>query len=138
MKKRYVFIFAILIAILITAGFAYSACTDITVKKEEEYFYKINTLLRDMDFYTAKTTDNTIELYDSENTLTDTIAFDDYDKSISLVYIRKEGSVIYFITSAAVDDEWGVMYINDDSNNILDGVKSIKRIGGNSYQYSTM
>ncbi len=123
--------------ILITACFACSACTN-TIADENDYFYKINALLKDKDFYTAKTADNAIELYDSERTLIDTIAFDDYDKSISLVYIRKEGSVIYFITSAAVDDEDGIMYINDDSNGVLDGVKSIKRIGGNSYQYSTM
>lgn len=49
----------------------------------------------------------------------------------------KDGSTVWFIISGSVDDEQGIIFINDDSNSVLDGIKSIERIGGNSYYYST-
>ncbi len=38
---------------------------------------------------------------------------------------------------SAVDDEKGIMFVNDDSDGILDGIHSLMRMGGNAYSYST-
>ena len=103
----------------------------------EEYFYEINKLIKDEDFCTAKVEDGKIVLYDSQQNSIRELPFDQYDKSIDFLYARKEGALIFFVTSAAVDDEQGILFINDDSNNMLDGIHSIKRVGRNSYEYDT-
>ena len=106
-------------------------------KNTEDYFYKINSIIKDMDFFTAKAIDDKIVLYNAKQKMIKEIPFEDYDDNIKFVYARKEGSVIYFIISLAIDDEQGIMFINDDSNGLLDGIKTINRVGGNSYGYST-
>ena len=65
------------------------------------------------------------------------IPFEDYDDKIKFIYARKEDSVIYFILSGSVDDEQGIMFVNDNSDDFLDGINTIIRIGGNSYHYGT-
>lgn len=103
----------------------------------EEYFYKINKLIKDEDFCTAEVKPGKIVLYDDQKKPIRELPFDQYDKSIDFLYARKEGALIIFVTSAAVDDEQGILFINDDSNNMLDGIHSIKRVGRNSYEYDT-
>lgn len=132
MKKCYFLICVILINI-----FCFSACNKNIDQINENYFYQINSLIKNADFHTAKVEDYKIILYNLENELTQEIVFEDYNNGIKLRSVRKEGSIIYFITGGSVDDEKGVIFINDDTNNMFDGIKSIKRIGGNSYQYST-
>lgn len=131
MRKR-----SILICLCIAAVLCLAACNG-NVEDSEEYFHKINKLIKDEDFCTAKVKDGKIELYDSQQNPIRELPFDQYDKSITLLYARKEGALIFFVTSAAVDDEQGILFINDDSNNMLDGIHSIKRIGRNSYEYDT-
>ncbi len=131
MRKR-----LLLICLCIAAVLCFSACNG-NVKDSEEYFYKINKLIKDEDFCTAKVEDGKIVLYDSQQNSIRELPFDQYDKSIDFLYARKEGALIFFVTSAAVDDEQGILFINDDSNNMLDGIHSIKRIGRNSYEYDT-
>lgn len=115
-----------------------SACSGNGTAANEEYFYKINSLVRDIDFHTANVKDEKIILYDEEKEIVDEIPFDEYDAGINLTYIRKDDPVVYFVTGGDADDEQGIIFINDDTNGILDGVKSLKRIGGNSYEYSTV
>ena len=129
--KRLFFVPVILIVLI------FSSCTSQYSKLEKEYFDQINAMIRDEDFFTAEVSDSKIILFDSEFHQTEEIMFDDYDQSIRLIRIRKNGDLIFFITSGSVDDEQGVMYVNNDANSILDGVKSLNRIGGNSYRYST-
>ena len=43
----------------------------------------------------------------------------------------------YRYCSEYYDDESGIVFVNSDLNNLLDGIKSLKRVGGNSYQYNT-
>lgn len=107
------------------------------LQESEEYFYEINEQIKDEDFCTAKVKAGKILLYDSQQKLIQELPFDKYDKSITLLYVRKEGTVIFFVTSGAVDDEQGFLFINDDFNDVLGGIHSIKRMGGNSYQYDT-
>ncbi len=103
---------------------------------EIEYYTSINRMIKDADFCTARVDEGQITLYDTDNSVIETIEFDFYDRSIPLVYIRKELGNLYFVTAGSVDDEYGVVFMNDSSNN-LDGIMSLERIGGNAFLYST-
>jgi len=109
-----------------------------TSEKQEEYCYIINRLICDEEFDIAKIQDSAIVLYTFDGVQLKEIPFKEFDKSVKIVYVRKEGVITYFVFSGAVDDENGIMFINDESNRILDGVKSVTRIGGNSYRYDTV
>ena len=132
MKRNKYFVLLIVFVMLFTAS-----CKLYNDKAREDYFYKINSLIKDLDFFTAKASENKIKLFGKNQELITEIPFEDYNDNIKFSYARKDESVIYFVISAAVDDEQGIMFINDDSNGVLDGIKSVERIGGNSYQYST-
>lgn len=126
------------VLILVLLGvFFFTSCNSTNNKKTEDYLYKINSIIKEMDFYTAKANDNKIILYDTKQEIIKEIPFENYDDSIKFIYARKENSTIYFVLSGSVDDEQGVMFVNDGSDDFLDGIKTINRMGGNSYQYST-
>ncbi len=131
MLKRLLLILLCIATILCLAG------CNASPEESEEYFYEINKLIKDEDFCTAKVMPGKIVLYDAQRNPIKEIPFDKYDKTIAFKYARKEGTLIFFVTSAAVDDEQGILFINDNSNNMLDGIHSIKRIGRNSYEYDT-
>ena len=99
--------------------------------------YEINAQIKDIDFASAKISGTEIILFDSKEKQLMKL---DYigEKDISeIISIRKDGNVVFFVIEGSVDDEMGIMFVNDDSNDILDGIKSLKRVGGNSYQYNT-
>lgn len=133
MKRNICFV---LIFVMIGVFF-FTSCNSTNNKKTEDYLHKINSIIKEMDFYTAKADDNKIILYDTEQEMIKEIPFENYDDSIKFIYARKENSTIYFVLSGSVDDEQGVMFVNDGSDDFLDGIKTIDRMGGNSYQYST-
>ena len=135
MKRKIIF----LVLILVLLGvFLFTSCNFFPSNQDREvYLYKINSIIKDMDFSTAKTYDGKIILYNTEREIIKEIPFEDYDKNIKFIYARKDESAIYFVISAVVDDEQGIMFVNDGSDRFLDGIKTIKRIGGNSYQYSS-
>lgn len=133
MKRNICFV---LIFVMIGVFF-FTSCNSTNNKKTEDYLYKINSIIKEMDFYIAKADDNKIILYDTEQEMIKEIPFENYDDSIKFIYARKENSTIYFVLSGSVDDEQGVMFVNDGSDDFLDGIKTIDRMGGNSYQYST-
>ncbi|MCD7855469.1 MAG: hypothetical protein LUG66_07645 [Clostridiales bacterium] len=104
----------------------------------DEYCYNINEILVNEDFFTAKAEENSLVLYNENFEIIKTIDFEDYKNSCNIKYIRKEDDLMYFIISAAVDDEKGIVYINNnETNSILDGIHSLKRINGKSYIYTT-
>ena len=132
MKKIFV-----LIAVFVFAAclcFVYFANAS---DKQEEYCYEINKLICNETFDTAKVQDSKIVLYSFDGVRLKEIPLEAFDKSVKIAYVRKEGTITYFVLGGAVDDEMGIMFINDESNQLLDGVKSITRIGGNSYRYDT-
>ena len=133
MKRNICFV---LIFVMIGVFF-FTSCNSTNNKKTEDYLHKINSIIKEMDFYTVKADDNKIILYDTEQEMIKEIPFKNYDDSIKFIYARKENSTIYFVLSGSVDDEQGVMFVNDGSDDFLDGIKTIDRMGGNSYQYST-
>ncbi len=91
-----------------------------------------------MEFHSAKAKDGKIILYNNKYEPICEIPFEEYDESQKFIYARKSDGNVYFITAGAVDDEWGIMFVNDGSDSMMDGVGSATRIGGNSYEYDTM
>lgn len=132
MKKLFLVIFIIFVSF----GIWYLSSND-NLDEQETYFRNIYALIKDIDFDIAKIEDSKILLYNSDDELVDEIIFNEYNKKIPLIHIKKQDSVIYFVTSLVVDDEIGIIFVNDDSDKIMDGIKSLKRVGGNSYQYDT-
>lgn len=116
--------------------FCLTACY-VSSAEQEEYFYQINKIIRDEDFCTAKAKNGKIVLFDSLKNPIKEIPFAEYDKNITFLYARKEGALIYFVTSRAVDDEHGILFVNDGADDFLGGIHSIKRVGGNAYEYDT-
>ena len=54
-----------------------------------------------------------------------------------LLGLRKAGDDVFFITSGAVDDEWGYV-ISGDSAVCMDGLWCLNRVAGHVYSFSTM
>ena len=108
------------------------------INKQERYFRKINEIIKDLEFHSAKTKDGKIILYNDKYETISEIPFEDYDKSIKFIGAHKDDDIVYFVTSGAVDDEWGIMFVNDSSDSMMDGVGSATKINGNSYEYDTM
>ncbi len=105
--------------------------------KQERYFRKINEIIKDLEFHSAKVKDGKIILYNDKYEPISEIPFESYDKSIKFIGAHKDDGIIYFVTAGAVDDEWGIMFVNDGSDSMMDGVGSAARISGNSYEYDT-
>ena len=132
MKK--ILLFALLAAVILF-GLVYG---NLPHTDAEHYFHQINDLLKDADFSTAEVEDGQIILFDAAGEPIKTLPFDSYDKRVRLEYIRREGAAIFYITGGWLDDEDGMMFINDsDYNSVLDGVKPITRVSGNAYRFST-
>ena len=131
MKKLAVSILCI--ALLLVFGFK---IFDKPSSAEIEYYTSINRIIKDQDFYTARVGEGQITLYDKNNIIVKTMGFDFYDRSIPLVTIRKEFGNLYFVTAGSVDDEYGIVFMNDSANN-LNGIMSLERLGGNAFLYST-
>lgn len=53
-----------------------------------------------------------------------------------LLGLRKVGDDVFFITSGAVDDEWGYV-ISGDSTVCMDGLWHLDRVDGHVYRFST-
>ena len=126
----------IILCFIIPGLFIFSACRSDNYSELEEYCCKVNSIIKNIDFDEAKIEEEKIVLYSDKNVRIQEIPFEDYENK-RIVAVRKEGDAVYFTISGSVDDEQGLVFINDDSNAILDGIKSIERIGGNSYWYST-
>ena len=112
------------------------SCQRIDYEKAEEELYEINLLIKDTNFNTGKVEGDMIFLYNEKNEKVKEVKLNRIFKT-NIKSIRKEKNLIYFVLSGSVDDEDGIVFINDNVNDVLDGVKTIKRIGGNSYQYSS-
>lgn len=134
MKKNLTFLlicFCLLIYLLI------SKYERISYNELDEYCYNINNILMNYNFNKANLEKNYIALYSDENILINEIEFDFYDENKKILYIRKDENKIFFILNGTVDDEDGILFVNDSSDSMMDGIIKLKRLGGNSYYYST-
>lgn len=131
MKKLSVIGFFLLVALIIVFNWT---------KGDDEsynYVYNINNIIKDYDFYKADVSENKISLYDNNFDFISDINFEEYDKKINIISIRKEESRIFYIVGGSVDDEEGYVFINSPENSILNGINYLERIGGNAYYYRT-
>ena len=133
-SKRLIFFF-VLFALMGTVSVV-AELFDKPSNTEADYYASINQAIKDQDFYTARVSKGQITLYDKNNLIVETMSFDFYGRSMPLVTIRKEFGNLYFVTAGSVDDEYGVVFMNDSANN-LDGITSLERLGGNAFLYST-
>ena len=127
-------IFTLIISLLFTI----SACETKDYKEIEEVCYKINSIVKDKEFFIAKIKERRIVLYDNKYAQMSELPLEHYNKGVDkIISIRKDGANVYFIIGGSVDDENGIVFINNELNAVLDGINSIKRIGGNSYWYGS-
>lgn len=131
MKKRILSL--ILIAVL---SFSLFSCGIKSDKDYDDYCYKINKIIKDKDFSKGEVVDGKILLYKDDKIIFEE-NFEDYDKSYNIKSIRKEENRMFFILNGAVDDEYGIVFLNGDEDGAMDGLASLERIGGNSYKYKT-
>lgn len=142
MKKPTVYLILHLVITIVALLLIYSMLSpsEPSVDSDElMYIRKINSVIKDLNFDTAELSENKITLFDESRDVIDEIAFADYEKDVKILYAYKKQSAIYYVTSAVIDDTCGIVFINDGSTDeIFDGIKTIKRVGGNSYWFSSM
>lgn len=131
--KKFAFLFlAVSLSFLCFAGCNYTSETEM-----EYYCSAINEQIKDLDFFTAEVSGGMILLFDRDDTLITEIPLEKYDKDKKILEIRKNSSIIYFILGGSVDDAYGIMFVNDDSDWIMKGISSLERIGGYYYKFDT-
>ena len=64
-------------------------------------------------------------------------SYENFDSKYKIIYIRKDGNKVFFVLNASVDDEDGIVYLNGENGNIINGLWSLERLGGDSYNYKT-
>ena len=109
------------------------------VKSTEEYdlyCYEINKIINDIDFDNGNIFDGKIVLYNDGSEVFNQ-DYENFNSDFNIKYIRKEDSKIFFVLNASVDDDEGIVFVNDDTNGLMDGLGSLARINGNSYKYKT-
>lgn len=128
-----------IIVLLLTwiCAFTFASCANKSTQEYDEYCYKINKLIKDIDFDKGNIDDGKIVLYSGETEVYN-YEYEDYNAKYKIIYIRKEDNKIFFVLNASVDDDDdGIVFVNDDTNRLMDGLGSLERIGGNSYKYKT-
>lgn len=137
MKKRTWVVLSIVgLAVCLMLG-CYALIRDQKEQETIDYCYQINKIIKDRDFYTAKVTEKGIVLYDRNFNEMEIVPFDSYKRHIKFMGIRKDSGLIYFTLLGSVDDEWGIMFVNDETNIMMEGIHSLERVGGNYYYYDT-
>jgi len=104
--------------------------------KYNEYCYEINKIIKDIDFDKGNIDDGKIVLHNDDMEVFNQ-DYEKFDSGLNIKYIRKDDDKIFFILNAAVDDEEGIVFVNDDTNSLMDGLGSLERLNGNSYMYKT-
>ena len=123
----------LLTAILILT---FASCGIKSTEDYDSYCYGINQLIKDIDFDRGTIHDGKLILYNDGSEVFNQ-KYENYNENFEIKYIRKEDSKVFFVLSASADDDEGIVFINDEKNNLMDGLGSLERINGNSYQYKT-
>lgn len=137
MKKKRLILLIVIMIVIILGVVSWLTILPQYSTNRNDYYYSINSLIKDYSFSIAKIEDDKIVLYGVEGEQIDAVDFKKSCDSKNPIYIRKYRNNLFFVENVAIDDENGILFINDNSNEILDGIWSIKRVGGNSYKYST-
>lgn len=115
-----------------------------------QYCTRINELVKDYTFTWIEIKPGIIELGNSDQKIDEAIEFPEYRKYFPVTCWQEHSdtaNIIIFQTGGAVDDTWGIFFINnpDFNNNLTSTLKLFpfsiyppKRLGENAYYYSTM
>ena len=114
----------------------FASCGIKSTEDYDSYCYGINQLIKDIDFDRGTIDDGKLILYNDGSEVFNQ-KYENYNENFEIKYIRKEDSKVFFVLSASADDDEGIVFINDEKNNLMDGLGSLERINGNSYQYKT-
>lgn len=114
----------------------FTSCGIKSTEDYDLYCNEINKLIKDIDFDKGNIYDSKIVLYNDEAEVF-SVEYEDYDGNFKIRYIRKEENKIFFVLNASVDDDDGIVFVNDNTNSLMDGLWSLERINGNSYKYKT-
>ena len=148
----------ILIIILVSGFFVFLYHNVLyTESKHIEYFTKINEIIKDEDFnYAAIGNDIKLMTIELGTVVSDVkrIPFEDYDMLYNLKYMVKANdsqNVLLFVQGRALDDSYGIAFINDEELNkkvrstqsqyaaqYVYGIGELQLIRDNCYKYSTM
>lgn len=138
-RRRWIVPLTVSLAVCLTVGI-YALLSDQRAEDTVRYCDRINALIKDREFFTAKVTPNGIVLYGKTFEELETVPFEDYDPWIDIMGIRKSEGTLHFILLGSVDDEWGLLFVNDETakvNSIMNGIYSLERAGGNCFYYDT-
>jgi len=126
----------ILTVIILICTLFLASCGGKSTEEYDLYCYEINKIIKDIDFDKGNIADGKIVLYKDDSEVFNQ-EYENFDSDFSIEYIRKEGSKIFFVLNASADDDEGIVYVNDSTNGLMDGLVSLERINGNSYKYKT-
>lgn len=126
-------ILTVIVCLIVALTFA--SCGAKSTEEYDLYCYEINKIIKDVDFDKGNIADGKIVLY-NDGAKVFYQDYEGYNSDFDIEYIRKEEGKIFFVLSTAVDDDEGIVFINDDTNSLMDGLSSLKRINGNSYKYN--
>lgn len=107
-----------------------------SIDKYNEYCYEINRAIKDIDFEKGDISDRKLILYNDGKEVYNQ-SYENFDSKYKIIYIRKDGNKVFFVLNASVDDEDGIVYLNGENGNIMNGLWSLERLGGDSYNYKT-
>ena len=107
-----------------------------SIDKYNEYCYEINRMIKEIEFEKGDISDGKIILYNDEKEVYNQ-SYDKFDSKYKIMYIRKDGNKVFFVLNASVDDEDGIVYLNGELGDVMNGLWSLERLGGDSYNYKT-
>ena len=121
------------ILLTVISALAFTACRS---RDYDLYCYEINKLIKNIEFDIGSIDRGKIVLYSDDDQVFNQ-DYENYREDLKIKYIRKDGSRIFFVLNAALDDDEGIVFVNDGTNSLMDGIYSLERLGGNSYKYRT-
>ena len=101
-------------------------------KKYDRYCAPINELIKDVEFFSGGIGEKQIVLCDQNYDVIKVIPFNGYQKSFHIRQMFRDGvdGVVFFEMGRAVDDSYGIVYINDSQKNkLLDGFDLMDQTG---------
>ena len=135
-KPLFIVIILILLGVLV-------GCTYTTSDADREinmYCSRIYSLIRDADFAKAQLSSGAVMLYDENDVLTETVAFEHYDETMSarIKQIDRDDFALYFIFDDSEDSEVGIVFFDETADEILTWANTLDRIGEGAYLYDTV
>ena len=105
MKK--IITFLLVLIVLVT----FTSCGNKSIQDYDEYCYKLNQIIKDIDFDKGVIQYGMISLLKDDEIVFET-TFAEYDKRYEIKYIRKEDNRIFYVLNGSVDDDDGIVFVS--------------------------